>query len=184
MTNSPEAISEKFLNEKVVNPKNSVSPQKTQEDLARELGIRSVMCDVHTYNNDDEILQDLLETNIRQRGNVGGSSKKVGMRLRELDRIYGIEHGGQRGNQYQEAKPKNSVLPQKTQEDLAKENNMSVDTYQNYKTLTDMIPELDNLEKTGIVTKSTALAIMKQLSEKEFGGCTSTTSLLFRELQL
>lgn len=26
------------------------------------------MCDVHTYNNDDEILQDLLETNIRQRG--------------------------------------------------------------------------------------------------------------------
>lgn len=35
--------------------------------------------------------------------------------------------------------------------------------------------------RTGIVTKSTALAIMKQLSEKEFGGCTSTTSLLFRE---
>ena len=47
-----------------------------------------------------------------------------------------------------------------------------------------MIPELDDLEKTGIVTKSTALAIMKQLSESEFGGCTSTTSLLFRELKL
>lgn len=71
--------------------------------------------------------------------------------------------------------------PKKTQEDLAKENGMSVRTYQNFQTLTDMIPELDNLEKTGIVTKSTALAIMKQLSEKEFGGCTSTTSLLFRE---
>lgn len=34
----------------------------------KELGIKTVMCDVHTYNNDDEILQDLLETNIRQRG--------------------------------------------------------------------------------------------------------------------
>ena len=45
--------------EKVVKPNFSGSPQKTQEDLARELGIRSVMCDVHTYNNDDEILQDL-----------------------------------------------------------------------------------------------------------------------------
>lgn len=124
------------------------------------------------------------EKNSFTRGNVGGSSKKVGMRLRELDRIYGIEHGGQRGNQYQEAKPNFSVLPQKTQEDLARENNMFVDTYQNYKTLADMIPELDELEKTGIVTKSTALAIMKQLSESDFGGCTSTTSLLFKELQL
>lgn len=74
--------------------------------------------------------------------------------------------------------------PQKTQGDLAKENNMSGRTYREFKTLADMIPELDNLEKTGIVTKSTALAIMKQLSEKEFGGCTSTIYLLFRELQL
>ncbi len=198
----------------VITPEKVIVSGHQRVRACKELGIRSVMCDVHTYNNDDEILQDLLETNIRQRGNVGGSSKKVGMRLRELDRIYGIEHGGQynnddeilqdlletnirqrgnvggsskkvgmrlreldriygiehggqRGNQYQEAKPNFSVLPQKTQEDLAKENNMSVDTYQNYKTLADMIPELDELEKTGIVTKSTALAIMKQLSEEE-----------------
>ena len=26
------------------------------------------MCDVHTYDNEDRILQDLIETNIRQRG--------------------------------------------------------------------------------------------------------------------
>lgn len=160
--------------EKVVKPNFSGSPQKTQEDLARELGIRSVMCDVHTYNNDDEILQDLLETNIRQRGDVGGSSKKVGMRIKELERIYGIEHGGNR-------KSSSNNCNLKTQSDLAHDMNITVQTLQNYKTLTDMIPELDNLEKTGIVTKSTALAIMKQLSEKEFGGCTSTTSLLFRE---
>ena len=40
----------------------------------KELGIETVVCDVHTYKNDDEILQDLLETNIRQRGDVGGSA--------------------------------------------------------------------------------------------------------------
>lgn len=103
-----------------------------------------------------------------------------------MERLYGIEHGATsfQGNQYKEAKPKNSVLHTKKQEDLARENNMSVDTYQNYKTLADMVPELSDLVDTGIVTKSTALAIMKQLSESEFGGCTSTTSLLFRELQL
>ena len=44
---------------------------------------------------------------------------------------------------------------------------MSVDTYQNYKTLADMVPELSDLVDTGIVTKSTALAIMKQLSEED-----------------
>ena len=153
----------------VITPEKVIVSGHQRVRACKELGIRSVMCDVHTYNNDDEILQDLLETNIRQRGNVGGSSKKVGMRLRELDRIYGIEHGATsfQGNQHKVVKPNFSVSPQKTQEDLAKENNMSVDTYQNYKTLADMIPELDELEKTGIVTKSTALAIMKQLSEEE-----------------
>lgn len=175
--------------EKETKRKNCVLPQKTQEDLAREnnisghqrvrackeLGIRSVMCDVHTYNNDDEILQDLLETNIRQRGDVGGSAKKVGMRIKELERIYGIKVGNPN---YEN----NSQL--KTQSQLASYMGLDVRTLQNYKTLADMIPELDELEKTGIVTKSTALAIMKQLSESDFGECTSTTSLLFRELQL
>lgn len=151
----------------VITPEKVIVSGHQRVRACKELGIRSVMCDVHTYNDDDEILQDLLETNIRQRGNVGGSSKKVGMRLRELDRIYGIEHGGDRTKQHKEAKRKNCALPQKTQEDLAKENGMSVRTYQNFQTLADMIPELDELETTGIVTKSTALAIMKQLSEEE-----------------
>lgn len=38
---------------------------------------------------------------------------------------------------------------------------MSVDTLQNYKMLADMIPELEELMDTGIVTKSTALSMIK-----------------------
>ena len=53
----------------------------------------------HIIKNDDKILKDLIETNIRQRGDVGGSAKKVGLRIKELERIYGIQHGGDRGNQ-------------------------------------------------------------------------------------
>lgn len=79
--------------------------------------------------------------NIRQRGDVGGSSKKVGKRIKELERIYGIQHGGDHGNQYTEAKPNNSDLP-KSQSDLAEQMGISVDTLQNYKLLADMIPEL------------------------------------------
>lgn len=44
---------------------------------------------------------------------------------------------------------------------------ISVDTLQNYKLLAEMIPELSDLVDTGIVTKTTALAIMKELSEED-----------------
>lgn len=132
----------------------------------KELGIDKIECDIRLYNNEDEILQDLLETNIRQRGDVGGSAKKVGKRIKELERLYGIQHGGDHGNQYVEAKPNNSDLP-KSQTDIAAQMGISVDTLQNYKLLADMIPELSDLLDTGIVTKTTALAIMKELSEEE-----------------
>ena len=98
--------------------------------------------------------------NIRQRGDVGGSSKKVGKRIKELERIYGIQNGGDHGNQYTEAKPNNSDLP-KSQSDLAEQMGISVDTLQNYKLLADMIPELSDLVDTGIVTKTAVLDFRK-----------------------
>ena len=36
---------------------------------------------------------------------------------------------------------------------------ISVDTLQNYKILSEMIPELEELLDTGVVTKTTALAL-------------------------
>lgn len=44
---------------------------------------------------------------------------------------------------------------------------ISVDTLNNYKKLTEMIPELEELVDTGITTPTTALAIMRDLSEEE-----------------
>lgn len=82
------------------------------------------------------------------------------MRIKELERIYGIEHGGDR-----KSNTNNSVL--KSQSDLATQMGISVDTLQNYKQLANMIPELSELVDTGIVTKTTALSIMRNLSEQE-----------------
>lgn len=42
--------------------------------------------------------------------------------------------------------------------------NMDVRTLQNYKQFTEMIPELEELVDTGIVTKTTALSLIRQLS--------------------
>ena len=103
----------------------------------------------------DEVLLDLLESNIRRRGEIGGSAKKVGKRIKELERLYGIREGSAGGtgsNQYvkKELEPNSSVEAKKSQCDLAAQMGISVDTLQNYKLLSEMIPELSDLVDTGI----------------------------------
>ena len=58
---------------------------------------------------------------------------------------------------------------QKNEEELLKSLRLGVtrQTIQNYKKLTEMIPELEELVDTGIATPTTALAIMRNLSEEE-----------------
>jgi len=125
----------------------------------KELNIKHVNAEIKIYKSDDEILADLIETNIRQRGIGNPNPMKLGRCIKELERIYGIKEGRP------QKLPNNSVV--KSQNDLAKEIGISVDTLQNYKKLTEMIPELEQLVDTGIATPTTALAIMRNLSEKE-----------------
>lgn len=61
----------------------------------------------------------------------------------------------------------NNFKPSKTQEQLAKDMGMTVQNLQNYKMLSDMIPELDDLVQTGIVMPTTALAMIRQLTDNE-----------------
>lgn len=126
----------------------------------KELGIPEIMCEIKTYKDEDSVIKDLLETNIRQRGDIGGSAKKVGRRIKELERLYEIQLGN---NQY--GNEKNSYP--KTQSQLAADMGMDVRTLQNYKMLADMIPELEELMDAGIVSKTTALSMIKNLSEEE-----------------
>lgn len=103
-----------------------------------------------------DISPDVIISHIRRRGEIGGSAKKVGKRIKELERLYGIREGsagGNGSNQYKkkELEPNNSVEA-KSQSDLAAQMGISVDTLHNYKMLAEMIPELDELVSTGIVT--------------------------------
>lgn len=88
-------------------------------------------------------------TNIRRRGEIGGSAKKVGKRIKELERLYGIQHGATsfQGNQY-EVVPNNSETPKKSQTDLAAQMGISVDTLQNYKMLAEFFGILLNIRKS------------------------------------
>ena len=72
---------------------------------------------------------------------IGGSAKKVGKRIKELERLYGVREGRP------EKLPNNSVV---TQSDLASQLGISVDTLQNYKMLSNMIPELEELDERSV----------------------------------
>ena len=78
---------------------------------------------------------------------IGGSAKKVGKRIKELERLYGVREGSlnEKGNN-RIGEPNKSV-DQITQSDLASQLGISVDTLQNYKMLSDMIPELEELDE-------------------------------------
>ena len=68
-------------------------------------------------DNKDKVIKDLIETNIRQRGDISSSSLKMGRIICELERIYGIKKGN---NQYSED-GRNAT----TQKDLA--NKLDID---------------------------------------------------------
>ena len=97
--------------------------------------------------------KDLIETNIRQRGIGNPNPVKLGRCIRELERIYGIKQGGSGfyGNRHTEGlESSNNYKTLKTEDDIAKEIGMSISSLQNYKKLTEMIPELEELVDTGI----------------------------------
>lgn len=140
----------KFLICQIMNPKTKKNSQNHMELRNRPW---IITCEWQIW---------YLETNIRQRGDVGGSAKKVGLRIKEIERIYGIE----KGNNQHSSLPNNSVS---SQSDIAAQMGISVDTLQNYKMLADMIPELSDLVDTCIVTKTTALAMMRVLFPWQYG---------------
>ena len=61
----------------------------------KELGYEEVDVEVKIYgDNEDEIVKDLIETNVRQRGDVGGSDRQIIARVEALKKYYGVKHGG------------------------------------------------------------------------------------------
>ena len=126
----------------------------------KALGIEEINAEVRIFDSEDEILKCLIETNIRQRGIGNTNPVKFGRCLKELERIYGIQQGNNQFSSF----PQNAESS-KSQEDLASQLGLSVDTLSRYKALADMIPEIQTLVETGIVTPTTARAIVKKLPE-------------------
>ena len=126
----------------------------------KKLGIKQVAVEERSYESEDEILKQLIETNIRQRGVGNTNAVKLGRCIKELERIYGIKNGGDR-------KSEETKLPLKSQGELAEELDMSKVQLRKYKSLADLIPELQDAVQSGQITATTAMGFVKKLSPEE-----------------
>lgn len=129
---------------------------------AKELGIETIMVDIRKYDKEDKVLKDLIETNIRQRGIGNPNPIKLGRCIKELERIYGVRDGSAG-----QSEPKLSDGDVLYQSDIAEMIGISVDTLQNYKKLTELVPELQDWVETGILAPTTAIALIKYMSPSE-----------------
>lgn len=103
---------------------------------------------------------DLLETNIRQRVLGNTNPVKLGRCFSFLNKWYGFKNGGDRKSEEKVFTLKNSDDPH-NQTELAESYGITKQTMNNYMRMADMIPELEDLVDTGIVTKDTALAMIE-----------------------
>lgn len=146
-------------------PQRALSIERNLTDSMKELLDTGVITKTLAADTIASASCSKIVTNIRQRDIGNPNPMKLGRCIKELERIYRIKNGGSGfyGNQYckNEELGNNFVAP-KTQEDLAKELGITVQSINNYKKLTEMIPELEELVDTGIATPTTAFVIILQ----------------------
>ena len=73
---------------------------------ALELGMTEVPANREFYANEDEILRDLIELNVCQRGTVDGTACQLSRRISELERIYGVYNGNHKNLDLSNDNPK------------------------------------------------------------------------------
>lgn len=130
------------------------------------LGIEEVSYKMITYDNEENEIKDLIESNLRQRVLGNTNPVKLGRCFSFLNKWYGFEKGN---NQHSLSKvfTSSDIFTPKNQTELAESYGITKQTMNNYMRMADMIPELEDLVDTGIVTKDTALAMIRNLSSNE-----------------
>lgn len=107
--------------------------------------------------------------NVRQRGSIGGSDIKLGNRIRELERIYGVREGsaGGNGGANQYARSANGTSSEMTQQEIADKLGIGLDTLKRAKKLIDLPLEIQDLVEQGTISPSTASRLIARLTMED-----------------
>jgi len=142
----------------------------------KELNMLEIPCRITHYPDIDEntgntkedaILEDLISTNILQRGIGNINPMKMAKCIIQLENIFGIKQGGNGSNQYKNVQNGNNFPLAKTQKDIAEQINLTEKQLRNYKSLINLIPELQELVGNGEIKGTTAYKIYAKLSPIE-----------------
>lgn len=145
----------------IVTPENLVVSGHERIRACIELGIKEIEVEVREFKDDDAILTCLIETNIQQRGSIGGSVIKMARRIQALERCYGIRHGNNAwGGQ-------EIISAHKTQEQLAEDFNMSTRNLRIIRNLADLPVEFQNMVDNGKITPTAAAKLIVGLTSNE-----------------
>lgn len=86
-----------IMNPLIVTEDNTVISGWQRTRAALELGLETVPCIVRDFEDEDEILRCLIETNIRQRGRIDSNHFKQAAIIKEMERLHHIGiNGGNR----------------------------------------------------------------------------------------
>lgn len=135
-----------------------------------EMGILEIPCRITHYpdydekfnrTKDDMILEDLISTNIMQRGVGNVNPMKMARCVQELERIKRIEHGGDRKSNGDNLNLKYS------QKDLAEDLHISQRQLSDYKKLLNLIPELQQMVENGSMKATVGYKIWARMPQEE-----------------
>ena len=137
----------------------------------KELGISEIMAEIKLYEGDEKkIVKDLIETNVRQRGTIGGSDQQIVARVEALKDWYGVHHGNNQHTKEDLANGEvlNGESEPSKMEDILKILGLSRKQYDTAKKITDKtIPEVQQLIDKGTVSRRTVADLIAKLSEED-----------------
>jgi len=139
------------------------------------LDINEIAYEVKKYDDEAAVEKDLIETNIRQRGTIGGSDLKMGRILDKLDEIYGVKRGGDRSLHKANSQNENLVLIEnldsqnenpKTKKEILNDNGIDKSKASRAQKLSKTIPEVQELLLSGDLTTAAGV-LVSELSKEE-----------------
>lgn len=153
-----------IMNPLIVTEDNTVISGWQRTRAALELGLETVPCIVRDFEDEDEILRCLIETNIRQRGRIDSNHFKQAAIIGEMERLYKIgQRGGDRHSEtFKQAKAgmNGSVT---NQNELADMMGLSPEHMRRIKSLLAITPELRELAEANDTPMGLLTSIAKTM---------------------
>lgn len=142
-----------------------------------EMGILEIPCRITHYpdydekfnrTKDDMILEDLISTNIMQRGVGNVNPMKMARCIMELERIKGVRQGSanEKGNN-RIGDGQNDHHQTVSQSDLANEIGLKPRQIRRYKELLKLIPELQDMVENESIKASVGYNVWARMSQEE-----------------